>query len=79
MGKEFALFHIHFPADAEHLQHALFRLKFEELFMIHAAARIKLQHQQKYQGFEFSVVAATSTRSYNEHLPFELTNAQKRV
>lgn len=80
VGKEFALFHIHFPADAEHLQHALYRLKFEELFMIQLRLlMIKLQHQQKYQGFEFSVVGSHFNSFYNEHLPFELTNAQKRV
>ena len=80
VGKEFALFHIHFPQDQEHLQHAMFRLKFEELFLIQLRLlMIKIQHGQKYSGFNFSEVGTHFNDFYKNHLPFELTDAQKRV
>ncbi|MDN4165667.1 ATP-dependent DNA helicase RecG [Cytophagales bacterium LB-30] len=71
--------HIHFPQSAEWLQKAKFRLKFEELFLIQLKLLTqKLIRLEKFKGFVCSDTQLLHT-FYNEHLPFELTNAQKRV
>ncbi len=74
-----ALVQIHFPKNANWLKHAKNRLKFEELFFL----QLKLLHQQqnkkiRYKG-QLLTQTALLTQFYTEHLPFELTNAQKRV
>ncbi|MDR2221608.1 MAG: ATP-dependent DNA helicase RecG [Flavobacteriaceae bacterium] len=75
-----ALINIHFPKDNEVLSKALFRLKFEELFYIQMQLLIKnIAHKNKIQGFPFKVVGDNFLEFYNTHLPFPLTNAQKRV
>ena len=57
-----------------------FRLKFEELFYIQLQLILKnLIHKSKIKGFTFEKVGALFNTFYKEHLPFELTNAQKRV
>ncbi len=77
--KKEALLHIHFPQNAEWLTAAQQRLKFEELFYIQLRLlKMKLVRQEKFRGMVFSD-ASILTRFYNEHLPFDLTDAQKRV
>lgn len=71
---------IHFPDSEPHLQHAIRRLKYEELFI----DQIKLLRVKQYRhstsiGFILKNIDNLFTPFYNEHLPFELTNAQKRV
>jgi ATP-dependent DNA helicase RecG len=78
--KNAALFNIHFPKSAEILAKAQFRLKFEELFFIQLQLITKnLIRKHKIKGHSFSVVGEFFNDFYKEHLPFELTNAQKRV
>ncbi len=78
--REEALVNIHFPKNNEILQRAQSRLKFEELFFIQLEMlRHKLQRNQKIKGQVFSSVGDYFNRFYQENLPFELTNAQKRV
>jgi len=78
--KKTALFNIHFPKSAETLAKAQFRLKFEELFFIQLQLITKnLLHKQKIKGHPFGIVGDNFTDFFNNHLPFELTNAQKRV
>ncbi len=75
-----AVVNIHFPKDAETLKRALYRLKFEELFYIQLnILKIKFGRRLKYKGFVFSQVGNYFNKFYKEKLPFELTNAQKRV
>ncbi|MDA0278039.1 MAG: ATP-dependent DNA helicase RecG [Bacteroidetes bacterium] len=75
-----ALFHIHFPKDAKMLSRAAARLKFEELFFIQLQLiRKNLVRKKKIKGLPFSDVGAYFNDFYNNQLPFELTNAQKRV
>lgn len=78
-GKAEALKNIHFPADYNALQKALFRLKFEELFYVQLRL-LKLKHARidKFKGQVFQEVKMV-TDFYHNHLPFTLTNAQKRV
>jgi ATP-dependent DNA helicase RecG len=80
LGREEALYHIHFPASAEKLQKAEFRLKFEELFFIQLRLlKLKAVRQEQFKGFVFTSVGEQFNDFYKNHLPFALTNAQKRV
>ena len=70
---------IHFPRNKESLQKATYRLKFEELFLIQIKLlSMKKERTQKFAG-EIYMDVKLLTRFYNNHLPFELTEAQKRV
>ena len=78
--KNAALFNIHFPKSAEALAKAQFRLKFEELFYIQLQLITKnLIRKHKIKGHPFTKVGENFNDFYQNHLPFELTNAQKRV
>jgi len=75
-----ALFNIHFPQNAEKLKHARQRLKFEELFYVqlHILHQTKLR-EQNVSGFIFDKIGDFFNNYYKKYLPFELTDAQKRV
>lgn len=78
--KSEALFNIHFPKSQEMLAKAQFRLKFEELFYIQLQLITKkLSRKQKIKGFPFAEVGDYFKDFYSNKLPFELTDAQKRV
>ncbi|SHI32167.1 ATP-dependent DNA helicase RecG [Mesonia phycicola] len=80
ISKSEALFNIHFPQSPEKLAQAQFRLKFEELFYVQLQLLMKnLLHKRKIKGFKFTEVGNYFNEFYSKHLPFELTNAQKRV
>ena len=75
-----ALFNIHFPQSAILLQKAQRRLKFEELFWIQLRMLYLRQERNTHiKGFHFTTVGDCFNRFYSEYLPFELTEAQKRV
>lgn len=78
--KKEALVNIHFPKNQDLLAKAQFRLKFEELFFIQLQLITKnLIRKHKIKGFPFEIIGENFNNFYNNHLPFELTNAQKRV
>jgi len=80
ISKKEALFNIHFPKSAETLAKAQYRLKFEELFYIQLHLITKnLVRKHKIKGHAFNKVGDLFSDFYENHLPFELTNAQKRV
>ena len=80
ISKRDALLNAHFPKSQESLAKAQNRLKFEELFFIQLQLlRKKLIHKTKIKGFIFENVGANFNTFYSSHLPFNLTNAQKRV
>lgn len=80
MSKKAALWYIHFPKNQESLAQAQFRLKFEELFYIQLQlVRKKVMRQAKIKGYPFEQIGAHFLGFYEHHLPFALTNAQKRV
>lgn len=80
IGRARALYNIHFPDNNEALKAARQRLKFEELFFIQLKLlRSKMYRTQKFKGSVFGNVGHYFNTFYNERLPFELTNAQKRV
>lgn len=70
----------HFPPSANEYENAVRRLKFEELFI--AQMRMNLLRSSRHrfsQGVLFEKVGELFNEFYAKHLPFELTNAQKRV
>ena len=80
VSKKEALFNIHFPKSTDDLAKAQFRLKFEELFFIQLQLISKnLTQKHKIKGHLFNTVGEHFNTFYKNHLPFELTNAQKRV
>lgn len=80
ISKHDAIKQIHFPDSKILLDKAIFRLKFEELFFVQLKIlRTKTVRQQEIQGFVFNKVGDVFNSFYNQHLPFPLTNAQKRV
>ena len=71
---------IHFPSSNEKLQAARLRLKFDELFMIQVdMLRKSFKRRSASVGHRFTLVGDTFNRFYRECLPFDLTDAQKRV
>jgi ATP-dependent DNA helicase RecG len=75
-----AIENIHFPKNPLLLRDAEFRLKFEELFFIQLnIVRYAADRKARLNGFLFSRVGKYLNTFYRKHLPFELTQAQKRV
>ncbi len=75
-----AMLNIHFPKNQELLAKAQFRLKFEELFYLQIQLIAKnMLHKQRIKGFNFDQVGEHFNDFYSNKLPFELTDAQKRV
>jgi ATP-dependent DNA helicase RecG len=80
ISKSEALVNIHFPKSQKLLSLSQFRLKFEELFYIQLQLILKnIIHKSKLKGYRFDTVGSYFNTFYKSHLPFELTNAQKRV
>ncbi len=80
IGRWAAFQQIHFPTDPTQYEAAVYRIKFEELFL--AQLRMNLLRSQRHRyskGIVFDRVGDAFNSFYNEFLPFELTDAQKRV
>ena len=79
MGYNQAIRQIHFPANTDNLRKAQMRLKFEELFYLQLyLIRSFKMRQNSLKGYKFERIA-DYFNDYYRLLPFELTNAQKRV
>lgn len=75
-----ALKNIHFPIDDQALQKASFRIKFEEFLLIQLRLlKRKININIQYKGYIFDKIDHHFQQFYNTVLPFELTDAQKRV
>ncbi|MEX2597390.1 MAG: ATP-dependent DNA helicase RecG [Salibacteraceae bacterium] len=71
---------IHFPENTEQLSQARQTLKFEELFYVQMRLmKVKSLRQANIKGLVFEAIGEHFNTFYNQHLPFPLTNAQKRV
>ena len=80
ISRDDALRKIHYPQSLRDVQQAQERLKFEELFYVQLnILRYATEQRHKYRGFAFSRVGEPLSAFYKNNLPFELTNAQKRV
>lgn len=79
LSKRESLKNIHFPQSPNLLNEAKRRLKFEELFYVQLKLlRLKFDRKKDYQGLIFKNIPTLNT-FYKEHLPFDLTEAQKKV
>ena len=75
-----AIKELHFPQNLSRLEEAKRRLKFEELFYLQLRhLLLKGFRNRNYKGLIFNHVGTHFNDFYNNHLPFELTGAQKRV
>jgi len=75
-----ALKWIHFPPNHEALKQAEDRIKFEEIFYFQMRILYTKQMRRiKFKGQVFEKVGRIFNKYYKEKIPFELTNAQKRV
>ena len=71
---------IHFPSSPTLYEQSLRRLKFEELFITQLRlAMVRSERHRKSVGVVFGKVGPLFNSFYSDHLPFELTGAQKRV
>jgi ATP-dependent DNA helicase RecG len=80
LGRADALRKVHQPASPLEAEQAQTRLRFEELFLLQLTL---LKHKktvtQDLPGVRFEEVGDAFNTFYHEQLPFELTDAQKRV
>jgi len=75
-----SLVNVHFPKNADALNKARQRLKFEELFYIQLNILQQTKwRDQHFKGFVFGQIGHYFNTFFKDCLPFELTNAQKRV
>ena len=80
MGRQEAFVNIHFPKDTSAFEQADRRLKFEEAFFFQLGYALKKQYNKTSTvGNPFPLVGDFFNDFYQNRLPFELTNAQKRV
>ena len=80
ISKKEAIKKIHQPNNRQDIQQAVFRLKFEELFYLQLELLIRKKlATNKHKGFIFNEVGELFNSFFNKYLPFELTNAQKKV
>jgi len=71
---------IHSPSSLDDVNHALRRLKFNELLDLQMKiVQRKTQHKLEVKGVVLDEIATKFNTFYSEHLPFPLTEAQKRV
>ncbi|MBO6185200.1 MAG: ATP-dependent DNA helicase RecG [Chryseobacterium sp.] len=80
LSRQQTFLNIHFPKNLEYFETANQRLKFEESFFFQLGYALKkLHHKTQSTGNPFPIVGDHFTGFYENHLPFELTGAQKRV
>ena len=80
LDRKVALINIHFPENHQIIEQARYRLKFEELLLIHLQImQQKIYLKQKIKGHVFEKVGGFFNEFFEKHLPFELTKAQKKV
>ncbi|MBQ3925894.1 MAG: ATP-dependent DNA helicase RecG [Bacteroidaceae bacterium] len=80
MSYDDAVRNIHYPTSPDALRHAQLRLKFEELFYVQLnILRYVKDRQLRYKGIVFNTIGEHFNGFFYNHLPFQLTEAQKRV
>ena len=80
ISRKDAVKELHFPQNLARLEEAKRRLKFEELFYLQLRhLMLKGFRNRTYKGLVFDTVGTYFHDFYDNHLPFELTGAQKRV
>lgn len=78
--RELAIKWVHQPSSEMEVKQARFRLKFEELFFLQFELLVRKKiTMEKSRGYLMEKVGDEFNEFYEKHIPFELTNAQKRV
>jgi len=79
ISKSDAVINMHLPKSFAHIKEAIRRLKFEELFFLQLQIlQLKNSRLTSFPGYVFKKNILIN-KFYKEHLPFELTGAQKKV
>ncbi len=79
VDKKTAVVAMHFPRTSQQLFQAQNRMKFEELFFVQLRLiKLKIARTEKFKG-AFINISNLLNKYYEDHLPFELTGAQKKV
>lgn len=79
ISKSDAVINMHLPKSFAHIKEAIRRLKFEELFFLQLQIlQLKNSRLTSFPGYVFKKNILIN-KFYKEHLPFELTSAQKKV
>ncbi len=80
LDRKEAYYNIHLPHSAGALQQATHRLKFEEHFLFQLqVVGTRKKRELSNPGYVFSKVGQQFNAFYAQQIPFELTQAQKRV
>lgn len=79
ISRKKALLNIHFPKNTQILEQARKRMKFEELFAIQLKLVQNKQTRRDKSAGQIFKSTTLLTNFYKNHLPFDLTNAQKKV
>ena len=80
LGRRESLIIVHKPRNLIELKRAVYRLKFEEIFYLQLRLIKKnINRKEKIKGYNFKVIGNKFEIFFKDYLPFELTNAQKRV
>jgi ATP-dependent DNA helicase RecG len=80
IGRYQAYRQVHFPQSTRHHEEAVKRLKFEELFIAQLRMHLLRSNRHRYsKGVVFDKVGDLFNGFFKDHLPFQLTGAQKRV
>lgn len=78
--RELAYYNLHVPPGEREIKQAQFRLKFEELLYLQLEMLLKKGASKKQaKGYVFEKTGAYFDEFYSTYIPFELTDAQKRV
>ena len=79
ISKSDAVINMHLPKSFAHIKEGIRRLKFEELFFLQLQIlQLKNSRLTSFPGYVFKKNILIN-KFYKEHLPFELTGAQKKV
>lgn len=80
IDRELAIKWVHQPSSEIEVQQARFRLKFEELFFLQFELLVRKKiTMEKSKGYMMEKVGEEFNEFYEKYIPFELTDAQKRV
>jgi len=80
MPRKEAYYKIHLPSNSRDIEQSTLRLKYEEHFFFQLRLLIhKKDREKNTQSVVFQNIGNNFNTFYKEHLPFSLTNAQKRV
>ena len=80
LSREKAYKYIHIPRNFDDIKKAQIRIKFEELFFLQLEMQLRRKtNTTKAQGYKMAKTGLYFDEFYKKYIPFELTNAQKRV